>query len=202
MTNWIPRLALSSVLAVAVAAVSCGGSPKTPAGGPSSTPLATTLTETPTPATAATPGPSTTSAAVPTSQPVPTGGDLATAATQYNAAAAAYHQCGNTWAAAVQQFATPVNYPDFVPASRDFLVCLQTFKTALYQISYPANVGTQATSLAASVQTDIDALGEFIAAPSPEAWQNFGGAFTSSKYVEAAVRTALNPAPSFIGPSG
>jgi hypothetical protein len=194
MMNWIRRLALLSVVAVGIVAVACGGSPETTPSGPSSTPPATTLTETP-PATS----PAATTAPPATVQPVPTGGDLATAATQYSAAASAYHQCGNTWAAAVQQFATPVNYPDFVPASRDFLVCIQAFRASLYQISYPADASKLATSLAGATQAAIGALGEFIAAPSAGTWQNFQSSFMTSKYVEAAVRTALKLGPAVIG---
>jgi hypothetical protein len=186
MTNWTRRTLCVCLSAAAVSLASCGGSSTTAPSAPTPYPA-------PTRTLAAT---STTAPSTPTPQSTPTEDVIAAAAAAYSLWTGNYNACvaGVNTAA---ETAIPPNweYSALVPSSHTWLVCEQVFQAALFQIPFPPSVSTQASAMAAAVQTDIASFQDFIANPDATTWQAVVDAQGASSSASAAIRIALHLPP-------
>jgi len=199
MTDGTRRIALLILLAAAVCTARCDGSTTTKTRPSGSTPSTTTLpamSPTTSPATPTTsPATPTTSPATPAPQPPPTENPPFVAAWQYAAKAADMNACVAPVRAELQQVASTAEYSDLIPIAHAFLACLQPFQAALLQISFPTSMSTQASSLAAALQTEIAELEAFIADPNATTWETAGNAAWAENAAVAALRMALHLPP-------
>ncbi len=183
---WKYRIALLSLVALAVFATHCGDSSTTTGVKPSSS----------TASSATIPAASTTTApATPTPQALPTEDPIAAAAAQYSPIVADLNVCGAQVSAEQSELPSTAQYSALVPSSRELLACIQAFQAALFQISFPPSVSTQASALAATFQTDIADLQDFITNPDSTTWEAAMNAVAASTSASAAIRIALHLPP-------
>lgn len=127
-----------------------------------------------------------------TPPPTPTPDLVAIAGQAYLRAVTAVNAVG----ANVSKEEAPLKtYSALVKPERQWLAGLDTFQTALYKITWPPSVESQATALVAANQTTIGAVQDFVANPNAANWASDTSAGNAFSSASAAIRLALHLPP-------
>lgn len=131
-------------------------------------------------------------AVTPTATPSPTVDPLVAAGQAYLQAVALVNAAGDQ-VAAKEKGRHPFAF--FVAPEKQWLAAIEAWQTALYHISWPPSVQSQATSLVASVQSEIAAVQDFVGNPNAATWAADSRAAQTSSAAAAAVRLVLHLPP-------